>query len=102
MLRLKFDEAIRLTGGQAIAQKRRDQQRSRQRRTGWLILTISVIYILYFLKARLFAGGVPIMTKEWVYFVLSLVGIMIGTINIRMADMRERNQQTMHRSLHRC
>ena len=68
---------------------------SRQRRTGWLILTVSVIYILYFLKARLFAGGVPVMTKEWVYFALSLVGIMIGTINIRMADMRERNQQSM-------
>ena len=68
---------------------------SRQRRTGWLILTISVIYILYFLKARLFAGGVPVVTKEWVYFALSFIGIMIGTINIRMADMRERNQQTL-------
>ena len=68
---------------------------TRQRRTGWLILTISVIYILYFLKARLFAGGVPVATKEWVYFALSFVGIMIGTINIRMADMRERHQQTM-------
>ena len=34
------------------------------------------------------------MTKEWVYFVLSFVGIMLGTINVRMADMRERNQQT--------
>lgn len=68
---------------------------TRQRRTGWLILTISVIYILYFLKARLFAGGVPVATKEWVYFALSFVGILIGTINIRMADMRERHQQTM-------
>jgi hypothetical protein len=68
---------------------------SRQRRTGWLILTISVIYILYFLKARLFAGGVPVVTKEWVYFALSFIGIMIGTINIRMADMRDRNQQTL-------
>ena len=68
---------------------------SRQRRTGWLILTISLVYIFYFLKARLFAGGAPIVTKEWVYFALSFIGIMIGTINIRMADMRERNQQTM-------
>ena len=31
-------------------------------------------------------------TKEWVWFVLSFVGVMIGTINIRMAEMRERNQ----------
>jgi len=68
---------------------------SRQRRVGWLILTMSVVYILYFLKARLFAGGDPIVTKEWVYFVLSFVGIVIGTINVRMADMRERNQQAL-------
>ena len=67
----------------------------RQRRVGWLIIGLSVFYILYFLKARLFAGGNPIMTKEWVYFVLSFVGIMLGTVNVRMADMRERNQQTM-------
>jgi hypothetical protein len=68
---------------------------SRQRRTGWLILTISLVYIFYFLKARLLAGGEPVVTKEWVYFALSFIGIMIGTINIRMADMRERNQKTM-------
>jgi hypothetical protein len=30
-----------------------------------------------------------------VWFVLSFGGIMLGTINIRMAEMRERNQQTM-------
>ena len=67
----------------------------RQKRTGWLIIAASVFYIFYFLKARLFASSEPIMTKEWVYFGLSFVGIMLGTINIRMAEMRERNQQTM-------
>jgi hypothetical protein len=67
----------------------------RQKRTGWLIIAVSVFYIVYFLKGRLFAPGAPIMTKEWVWFTLSLVGIMLGTINIRMAEMRERNQQTL-------
>ena len=67
----------------------------RQKRTGWLIIAVSVFYIVYFLKGRLFAPGAPIMTKEWVWFALSLVGIMLGTINIRMAEMRERNQQTL-------
>ena len=67
----------------------------RQRRVGWLILAMSVFYILYFLKARLFSPGDPIMRKEWVYFVLSFVGIMLGTINIRMADMRERRQSVL-------
>ena len=70
----------------------------RQRRVGWLIIALSVFYILYFLKARLFAGsagGGPIMTKEWVYFVISFGGIVLGTINVRMADMRERHQQVL-------
>jgi hypothetical protein len=67
----------------------------RQKRSGWLIIAVSVFYIVYFLKARLFAPGVPIVTKEWIWLVASLAGIMIGTINIRMAEMRERNQQTM-------
>jgi hypothetical protein len=65
----------------------------RQKRVGWLLIAVSVFYILYFLKGRLFVSGDPIMRKEWVYFVISFVGIMLGTINIRMAEMRERNQQ---------
>ena len=67
----------------------------RQKRTGWLIVAVSVLYIVYFLKARLLAPGLPIQTKEWVWFALAFGGIMLGTINIRMAEMRERNQQTM-------
>jgi hypothetical protein len=67
----------------------------RQKRTGWLIIAVSCVYIVYFLKSRLFAPGAPIMTKEWVWFTLSFVGIMLGTVNIRMAEMRERNQQTL-------
>jgi hypothetical protein len=67
----------------------------RQKRTGWLIIAVSVFHILYFFKGRLFAPGAPIMTKEWVWFALSFGGIILGTINIRMAEMRERNQQTL-------
>ena len=66
---------------------------NRQRLVGWTLVGVSVIYILYFLKARLFAGGVAIEKKEWVYFVLSFVGVMLGTINIRMAEMRARGQK---------
>jgi hypothetical protein len=67
----------------------------RQKRTGWLLIACSVFYIAYFLKSRLFAAGNPIMTKEWVFFTLAFVGIMLGTINIRMAEMRERNQSPL-------
>ena len=67
----------------------------RQKRTGWLLIAASVFYIVYFLKSRLFVAGAPLQNKEWVWLALSLVGIMLGTINIRMAEMRERNQQPL-------
>ncbi len=66
---------------------------TRQGRTGWLLIAVCVVYILYFIKGRLLVGGDPIKTKEWVFFGLSFAGIMIGTINIRMAEMRLRNQE---------
>jgi hypothetical protein len=67
----------------------------RQKRIGWLIIIISVGYLLYFVKARLFEAGPEISRKEWVYFILTFGGIMIGTINVRMAEMRERNQKIL-------
>ena len=66
---------------------------TRQKIVGWVLIGASVFYILYVLKARIFAAGPVLSTKEWVYFILSFVGIMLGTINIRMAEMRERNQK---------
>jgi len=68
---------------------------SRQKRVGWMILLISLGYGLYFLKARLFGAGSEITRKEWLYFILTFVGILLGTINLRMAEMRERNQKTL-------
>jgi hypothetical protein len=68
---------------------------SRQKRVGWLILIISIGYGLYFFKVRLFASGPEITRKEWLHFILTFVGIALGTINIRMAEMRERNQKTL-------
>ena len=68
---------------------------SRQGRTGWTLTAVGVVYVLYFLKARLFDVGPPITNREWFTFGGMLVAIMLGTINIRMAEMRERNQQTM-------
>jgi len=67
----------------------------RQGRTGWTLVAVAAVYILYFLKARLFETGPAITGKEWFTFIAMLVLIMLGTINIRMAEMRERNQKTM-------
>jgi len=62
----------------------------RQGRTGWTLVVFGTGYILYFLKARLFVAGPPITNKEWLVFGGMFVLIMLGTINIRMAEMRER------------
>ena len=67
----------------------------RQGRTGWTLLVFGTGYILYFLKARLFETGPPITTREWLTVIGMLVLIMLGTINIRMAEMRQRNQSTL-------
>ena len=68
---------------------------ARQGRTGWTLVVVGTVYILYFLKTRLFATGAPITNKEWFYVVAMLVLIMLGTINIRLAEMRERRQGTL-------
>jgi len=67
----------------------------RQGRTGWTLVVVGVVYVLYFFKTRLFETGLEITRKEWFYFIAMLVLIMLGTINIRMAEMRERRQGTL-------
>ena len=68
---------------------------ARQGRTGWTLVVVGVGYIIYFLKARLFEVGPEITRKEWFYVIAMLVLIVLGTINIRMAEMRERRQGTL-------
>ena len=68
---------------------------SRQRRTGYTIIFISIGFILYFVKVRVFGTGPEISRKEWLYFFAMFGGLILGTINVRMAEMRERNQKIM-------
>ena len=62
----------------------------RQKRTGWLLVAVSTLYLVWFLKVRLFSAGLPIERREWIYFAAMIVILMLGTANIRMAAMRER------------
>ena len=64
----------------------------RQKRTGWLLIAISVAYLIYFLKVRLLTAGLPIEKKEWVYFAGMILCLMMGTANVRLAMMRERRK----------
>jgi hypothetical protein len=65
---------------------------SRQKLVGWILIVVSAAYIVYFLRVRLFDVGPIVEKKEWVQFVGSLVCLMLGTINVRMAAMRERRR----------
>jgi hypothetical protein len=40
---------------------------SRQKIVGWVLIIVSVAYIAYFLRVRLFAPGPMIEKKEWVH-----------------------------------
>ncbi len=62
----------------------------RQRIVGWILVVWATGYIVYFLKARLLVVGPPIEHKEWVYFILAVAGVFLGTMNVRMAAARRR------------
>ena len=66
---------------------------SRQKLVGWILIVVSVAYIAYFLRVRLFTPGPVLERKEWVQFIGSFVILMLGTINVRMAAMRERRRK---------
>jgi hypothetical protein len=66
----------------------------RQARTGWLLIIISALYIVWFIKVRLFTEGLPIEKKEWIYFVGMSICLMLGTANVRMAGLRAERRKT--------
>ena len=66
---------------------------SRQQVIGWILIVVSVAYIAYFLRVRLFTAGPIVEKKEWVQFIGSFVILMLGTINVRMAAMRLRRRK---------
>jgi hypothetical protein len=66
---------------------------SRQKAVGWILIIVSAAYIAYFLRVRLFSPGPILEKKEWVQFIGSIVILMLGTMNVRLAAMRERKRQ---------
>jgi len=65
----------------------------RQTRTGWLLIIISALYLVWFFKVRLLAEGLPIEKREWIYFIGMSVCLMLGTANVRMAAMRAQKRK---------
>ena len=65
----------------------------RQKATGWVLVIISAAYLIYFLKVRVLEPGPLLENKEWIQLFASLIGIVLGTINVRMAAMRARGEK---------
>jgi hypothetical protein len=66
---------------------------SRQKLVGWILIVVSAGYIAWFLHDRLFTVGPVIEKKEWVQFIGSFIVLMLGTMNVRMAALRERRRK---------
>jgi hypothetical protein len=67
---------------------------SRQKLVGWILIVFGGAMLIYFLRTRLFAFGPPLERKEWFYFIAYIVLLMIGTMNVRLAAMRERQRSS--------
>ena len=65
----------------------------RQRIIGWVLIATSAFYLVYFLKVRVLTPGPLLEKKDWVQLVVSVLTLMIGTANVRLAAMRERLQK---------
>lgn len=65
----------------------------RQKIVGWALVVVSAAFILYFLKVRLLGSGPVIGKNEWFQFIGSIVVLMIGTANVRLAAIRERRRK---------
>jgi uncharacterized membrane protein HdeD (DUF308 family) len=70
---------------------------SRQKLVGWILIVVGGAYLIYFLRVRLLAPGPVLEKNEWIHFFGSLLGLFLGTINVRMAAMRERRQKGLQR-----
>jgi hypothetical protein len=66
---------------------------SRQKVVGWLLVVISIGYLVYFWKVKLLGVGPALEKADWLRLIGFVVLLVIGTINVRLAAMRERNRK---------
>jgi hypothetical protein len=70
---------------------------SRQKLIGWILIVVSAAYIAWFVRVRLFTAGPAVEKKEWLQAIGSIVILMLGTINVRLAAMRARSRDGARR-----
>src|SRR5215470_16518038 len=65
----------------------------RQKIRGCILVAVSTAFIVYFLKVRLLGTGPALERKEWFQFIVSIVVLMIGTMNVRLAAQRSERRK---------
>jgi hypothetical protein len=58
-----------------------------------VLITVSSMFIVYFVKVKLFSPGPALEQADWLRFIGSIATLMIGTANVRIAAMRQRKRK---------
>jgi hypothetical protein len=64
----------------------------RQRHTGWLLVVVSGVYLLYFWRIKVMTAGPLLTGRDWFGLITAVACLIIGIANIRLAAMREQNR----------
>ena len=65
---------------------------NRQRVTGWVLVTVSAVYLAYFFRIKVMTPG-PLLTRnDWFNLITAIAVLIIGIINVRLAARRDQNQ----------
>ena len=65
----------------------------RQKLIGWGIVLFAGGSLLYLFKMRLLTAGPPLERKEWMQGIGMFLLLMVGSVNIRMAAMRDEQKK---------
>jgi hypothetical protein len=65
---------------------------NRQRITGWVLVTVSAVYLAYFWRIKVMNPGPLLTAKDWFNVITAVAVLIVGIINVRLAARRDQNQ----------
>ena len=65
---------------------------NRQRVTGWVLVTVSAVYLAYFWRIKVMTPGPLLSAKDWFNVITAVAVLIVGIINVRLAARRDQNQ----------
>jgi uncharacterized membrane protein len=68
---------------------------SRQKIVGWVLVIVSVAYLLYFWRIRVMSPGPLLSGRDWFNLITAIAVLIIGIANVRLAAQRERNRRPL-------